>query len=165
MNGDITTQALRRLDRDVLRHRPDYVTIMFGVNDAGYFRPNGPVGDTPRVSADDFERNLRTIVERVVSVESKPVLVTPVPMSKYYWLADLPPYKEHGLNYLVDAYADIVRRLAIELCIPLIDPHRLFTDDPSTQEFVPDGVHPDKRGQRLIADLFVETFSRLLSAG
>lgn len=158
VNGDITTLALGRLEQDVLRHKPHYVTIMFGVNDAGYFRPDGPVGETPRVSAKEFEENLRFIISQVKSVDAKPILVTPAPMSPSYHLVDLPAYVEHGLNYLVDEYADIIRRLAPELKIPLIDVHRVFSADESTQEYVPDGIHPDKRGQRLIADIFVKAF-------
>jgi len=158
VNGDITTLALDRVEYDVLRHKPHYVTIMFGVNDAGYFRPDGPVGETPRASAHEFEGNLRFIVSKVKSIDAKPILVTPVPMSPSYHLANLPAYVEHGLNYLVDEYADITRRLARELRIPLIDVHRVFSDDEKTQEYVPDGIHPDKRGQRLIADVFVKAF-------
>jgi len=162
LNSDTTEGALARLERDVLRHKPDYVTTMFGVNDAGYYRPNGPVADTPRTAKEDFKENLRLIVERVFAIGAQPVLVTPVPMSKYYWLAELPAYREHGLNYLVDEYADIIRDLAEKLNAPLIDAHRAFSDDPKTQEFIPDGIHPDKDGQRRIADLFLSFFKKEL---
>jgi len=164
VNGDITTLALDRLEYDVLKHKPHYVTIMFGVNDAGYFRPDGPVGETPRVIAQEFEGNLRLIVSKVKCVNAKPILVTPVPMSPSYHLANLPAYVEHGLNYLVDEYADIIRRLARELRIPLIDVHRVFSDDEKTQKYVPDGIHPDKRGQRLIADVFIKAFLKNIIA-
>ena len=49
VNADITALALQRIERDVLAHKPDFVTVMFGVNDAGFFRPDGPPADTPRV--------------------------------------------------------------------------------------------------------------------
>jgi len=162
LNSDTTEGALARLERDALRHKPDYVTIMFGVNDAGYYRPDGPVADAPRTAKEDFKENLRLIVERVSAIGAQPVLVTPVPMSKYYWLAELPAYREHGLNYLVDEYADIIRNLAKKMNTPLIDAHRAFSDDPKTQEFIPDGIHPDKDGQRLIADLFLSFFKEEL---
>jgi len=162
LNSDTTKGALARLEQDVLRHKPDYVTIMFGVNDAGYYRPNGPVAGTPRTTKDDFRKNLRLIVERISAMGAQPILATPVPMSKYYWLADLPAYREHGLNYLVDEYANVIRELAEEVNVPLIDPHRAFSENPNTQEFVPDGIHPDKTGQRLIADLFLSFFKKAL---
>ncbi len=162
LNADTTTGALARLEQDVLRHKPDYVTIMFGVNDAGYYRPNGPVANTPRTAKEDFKENLRLIIERVLAIGAQPVLVTPVPMSKYYWLADLPAYREHGLNYLVDEYSNIIRDLAEEMNVPLIDVNCAFSSDQKAQELVPDGIHPDKGGQRRIADLFLSFFKKEL---
>ncbi len=76
INGDITTLAVHRLETDVLQHKPDYVTIMFGVNDAGYYRPaTDSVADTPRVTAAGFRSNLETIIETILATGAKPVLV------------------------------------------------------------------------------------------
>jgi len=162
VNGDITPLAVRRLDRDVVAHKPDCVTIMFGVNDAGFFRPDGPVADTPRTPLPEFEAHLRAIVRRVREVGALPVLATPVPMSPSYWLANLPQYVKNGLNYLVDQYADVVRKVASDERVPLVDPHRRFSADPSTHAFVPDGIHPDRRGQKLLAELFVPVLTSAL---
>jgi len=59
VNGDIVTLAIERLKRDVLDRKPDIVTIMFGGNEAGFYRPetNG-FADTPRVSGEDFKATL-----------------------------------------------------------------------------------------------------------
>jgi len=162
VNADISTLALNRLERDVLRYKPDYVTIMFGVNDAGFFRPDGPVADTPRVSKEEFKASLLKMIDGISKVGAQPVLVTPVPMSPSYHLADYPPYVKHGLNYLVDEYSDIIRELAKKLNLPLIDVHRKFSENPNTQKFVPDGIHPDKRGHRLIAEIYFEVLNKLL---
>ena len=156
VNSDITTLALKRIDRDVLSHRPHIVTVMFGVNDAGFFRPDGPPADTPRVLPEEYEENLRRIGGIISSSGAIPVFGTPLPMSPSYPLADLPQYREHGLNYLVDLYADIMRRVARELDAPLIDFHRAFSDDPSTQSFLPDGIHPTAEGHAFMAKLYVE---------
>lgn len=162
VNSDITALALLRLDRDVLSHKPDYVTVMFGVNDAGFYRPNGPPADTPRVLEKDFEENIKKIVGKIKESGAKPVLVTPVPMSPGYSLADLPEYIENGLNYLVDGYSDIIREIASQMDIPLIDVHRFFSEHPETQEFVPDGIHPDERGHKVIAEQFISVLLALL---
>ncbi len=164
VNGDITTTAIHRLEHDVLRHEPDYVTIMFGVNDAGYYRPaTDSMADTPRVTAKDFRSNMKAIVGAVQQIGAKPVLVTPVPMNSAYAHKDYPAYVENGLNYLVDEYADIIRELSARSNLPLIDVHRPFSDDPETDKLVPDGIHPNKPGHRFIADIFVQEFVRLLS--
>ncbi len=162
VNSDITTLALLRLDRDALNLKPDYVTVMFGVNDAGFYRPDGPPADTPRVLEKDFEENIRQIVGRVEEAGAKPVLVTPVPMSPSYPLGDLPAYVENGLNYLVDGYSNIIREVASQMDIPLIDVHRFFSEHPETQEFVPDGIHPDARGHKVIAKQFIPVLLALL---
>ena len=164
VDGDITTIAIHRLDQDVLPYKPDYVTIMFGVNDAGYYRPaTDSVSDTPRVTAERFRDNLATIIAIIQRVNSKQILVTPVPMTSSYGHRDFPPYVENGLNYLVDEYADIIRNLASQANLPLIDVHRAFSADPSTDKLVPDGIHPNKEGHRFIADIYVKEFVRILS--
>jgi len=85
VNGDITTTAIERLDRDVLQHNPGYVTIMFGVNDAGYYRPDtDSMAETPRVFAKDFKANLIKIVDDIQMANSIPIMVTPLPMNDNY---------------------------------------------------------------------------------
>lgn len=164
VNGDITTTAIHRLEQDVLQYSPDYVTIMFGVNDAGYYRPaTDSMADTPRVTAGDFRSNLEAIIEAVQKIYAKPVLVTPVPMNSAYAHKDFPAYLENGLNYLVDEYADIIRALTSQAGLPLIDVHRAFSTDASTDKLVPDGIHPNKPGHRFIADIFVKEFASILS--
>lgn len=155
VNADITALALQRIERDVLARKPDFVTVMFGVNDAGFFRPDSPPAETPRVEPEDYERNLHRMVEMISASCAKPILGTPLPMSPSYPLADLPQYRENGLNYLVDQYAEIMREVAREYSISLIDLHRAFSDDPSTQAFLPDGIHPNAQGHAFIARIYV----------
>lgn len=163
VNGDITTTAIRRLERDVLRHKPHYVTIMFGVNDAGYYRPaTDSMAETPRVTAQDFKSNLEAIIEAVQKTHAEPVLVTPVPMNSAYAHKNFSAYLENGLNYLVDEYADIIRDLSSRLRLHLIDVHRAFSADPTTDKFVPDGIHPNRDGHRFITDIFAREFTEIV---
>jgi len=165
VNGDITTTAIQRLDNDVLRYKPDYVTIMFGVNDAGYYRPNtDSMADTPRVTANDFRNNLEIIVKALRKAESSPMLVTPIPMNNSYAHKDFPAYIKNGLNYLVNEYSDIIRDISLKEDIPLIDINKIFNDDPNTEKLIPDGIHPNKCGHRFIADIFISEFIKLINA-
>lgn len=163
VNGDITSTAIHRLKRDVLKYDPDYVTIMFGVNDAGYYRPvTDSMADTPRVTADDFKSNLEVIIKTIRDSGAESILVTPIPMNNSYAHKDFPAYVENGLNYLVDGYADIIRELSAQTGISLIDVHKAFNASPGTEKFVPDGIHPNKEGHRFIANLFIEKFTKIL---
>ena len=52
VSGNTTRDALARIDRDVLAHRPTLVTVMFGLN------------DMTRVPLDEYRKNLGEIVAR-----------------------------------------------------------------------------------------------------
>ncbi|HPD17293.1 MAG TPA: GDSL-type esterase/lipase family protein [Planctomycetota bacterium] len=164
VDADTAPLALQRLERDVLAHRPAWVVVMLGTNDAGFFRPPNGVADTPRVALADFEAALREIIQRVRKAGAGVVLCTSVPMSAHYGLRNLPAYEKHGLNYLVKQYAEVTRRLAKEFSLPLAEVHEAFEKHPERDAFVPDGIHPDPRGQRLIADTILPVLERALAA-
>ena len=163
VNGDVVTGALARLTVDVLDHKPNVVTIMFGGNEAGFYRPETDgFADTPRVSREDFRRTLAEIVDRIRSAGVTVVLMTSPPMTERYWGMHLEPYQKHGINYLVGAYADTVRQIAADEGVALVDVYRAFGDDPATLDYFPDGLHPDRRGHRVIADLLADRLAGLL---
>ena len=162
VNADVAPLVAERLDRDVLAHEPDWVTVMLGTNDAGYFRPPDGVADTPRVAIEEFERRMRAIIARIRDAGAGVVLCTSVPMSAHYWLRELPAYVENGLNYLVEAYAAVTRTLATELGLPLAEVYEGFQQHPQRDDLIPDGIHPDPRGQRLIADTLLPVLERAM---
>lgn len=154
VGGDITTQAVARVDHAVLQRSPDLVTVMFGVNDAGFYRPDTDAfADTPRVPLPEFRRALSQIVGRIKDGGPAVVVLTPLPMNRHYWGVDYKPYVENGLNYLVEQYAQTARDVAQELGAPLADTYAHFAADPETVDMVPDGIHPNPDGHRVIADL------------
>jgi len=163
VNGDITTTAIPRLEGDVLSFSPDYVTIMFGVNDAGYYRPDSDsMADTPRVTAGDFRSNIKFIIDKISETGAKPILITPLPMNRFYAHKDFPAYIENGLNYIVDKYSDIIREISNTRNLPLIDINKVFKNDPDTDKLIPDGIHPNKCGHRFIADVILAEFVKML---
>ena len=161
VNGDIVTLAIERLNKDVLDRRPDIVTIMFGGNEAGFYRPetNG-FANTPRVPREEFTATLAKLVDRLQAEEITVVLMTCPPMTERYWGIHLAPYQKHGINFLVKDYAQSMRDVAAEKGVDLIDVYRSFHEDPRSLDYFPDGLHPDARGHRVIADLLVEKLTR-----
>ena len=162
VNSDITMLALGRIESDVLAHQPDYVTILFGVNDAGFYRPDGPPAETPRVLPDEYGANLDRMIQILRAAKAEPLLGTPLPMSPAYGLRDLPLYRKHGLNYLVDQYAEIMRSVGASRRVPVIDLHRAFSADPSTRAFLPDGIHPTAAGHAFIAGIYVAELLKVM---
>ncbi len=65
ISGHSTVNGIARLEKDVLQHRPDLVTVMFGLNDMA------------RVPKADYQANLKTIIERCRTIGAEVVLCTP----------------------------------------------------------------------------------------
>lgn len=162
VDADIAPLALKRLQHDVLDRKPDWVVVMLGTNDAGFFRPPNGVADTPRVPIGEFEKAMREIVQQIRKAGAGVLLCTSLPMSGHYGLRNLPAYKENGLNYLVKKYAEVTRRLARELGLPLAEVHEAFEKHGQRDALIPDGIHPNAEGQRLIADTILPVLERAL---
>lgn len=163
VNGDIITRAIKRLETDVLDHNPDIVTVMFGGNDAGFYRPEtNDFADTPRVKREEFKAALETLVDRLQAVDITVVLMTCPPMTERYAGMHLEPYRKQGINFLVRRYAQTMRQVAAEKEVALVDVFRAFERPPAYLDYFPDGLHPDARGHRVIADLLVPRLARII---
>jgi len=163
VNGDIVTLAIERLKRDVLDRKPNIVTIMFGGNEAGFYRPETDgFADTPRVGRDEFKATLGKVVDRLRAEGIMVVLMTCPPMTDRYRGRHLDAYQKHGINFLVKDYAQTMRDVAAEKGLELIDVYRSFQQNPSARDYFPDGLHPDARGHRVIADLLVRRLARII---
>ncbi len=76
LSGDSSKNGLERTERDVLSHKPDIVTIAFGLNDI--FRP------------EHFEKSINGILKKITASGAKAVLVTPNMLNTYIHEETLP---------------------------------------------------------------------------
>lgn len=88
----------------------DYVLIQFGHNDAAKNRPER------YTSPEDYGKNLARFINEVREKKANPVLLTPVMRRRFDAEGNF--QDSHG------EYPDIVRRVAAENKVPLIDMHR-----------------------------------------
>lgn len=65
ISGNTTIDGLKRLESDVLAHKPNLVTVMFGLN------------DMTRVPMEDYEANLATIIQKCRDSGAEVLLCTP----------------------------------------------------------------------------------------
>jgi lysophospholipase L1-like esterase len=134
----------------------DYVFIQFGHNDEAVDKPDRY---TPPA---DYRRNLIRMVEEVRAKRALPVLLTPVRRRKFG--------KSGGLEDTHGEYPDIVRAIATEQRVPLIDMHRMSAEvvasygaDSSAKLFLqvepgetpnyPQGIHDNTHFRPLGAEL------------
>lgn len=136
ISGNDTAAALKRMEHDVLRHAPDLVVVMFGMNDVR--------SQPPEV----FRHNLESIVERAQRGGAEVILMTPNAIS--------PDDTARSPERLL-AYAQIVRDVARERALPLVDPHSVYAailaaDRPAWERLMSDSIHPNLRGHKIFAE-------------
>lgn len=168
--GNTTTQALARIDRDVIERHPAVAILQFGLNDSAV---DVRLGRTePRVPQSLYEWNLRAMVRRLRAAGIEPILVTPNPG---IWTERLietygqPPYRvedKWGFNLYNVHYADSVRKIAKEADVPLIDAYRMYEAQDRTpagvEGWLPDGLHPNDEACQALAEVAVRRVQEVL---
>jgi lysophospholipase L1-like esterase len=141
-----------RMEDDVLSQHPDIVVIFEGVNDVGH-----KSGMHTGTDIEKYERFYRAIIKKLQQQNIKPVLCT---------MAVIGEKKNNANNddKELDAYADIIRKIAKELNLPLVDFRTAFKNyyiannpgDLDKNVLTRDGIHFNEKGHQFAADLIWE---------
>lgn len=114
---------------------PDIVVIKLGTNDT---KPqNWQYGD-------EFEADYKALIEEFTTLSSPPKIwiCYPVPAFEIRWgIRD---------SVVVHGVIPVIDKISSELNIPIIDLYQPFLDKGS---LFPDGIHPDKEGSRIMAEI------------
>ncbi|MFZ2279142.1 MAG: SGNH/GDSL hydrolase family protein [Prosthecobacter sp.] len=135
ISGDTTTGGLKRLERDVLAHKPHLVTIMFGMNDL--------VG-TP---VDIFKKNLREMITRCQKSGAEVVLCT---QNSIIETPRRPPAR-------LAEFTQAIRDVAKEETLVVADCYAAFeavhaADASEWNLLLSDTIHPNMAGHKLFAE-------------
>ena len=177
VGGNTTGDARARFERDVLACRPRIVVMQFGINDACVRIYKKPPETESRVSLADYEANLRAMIGQAREHGIKVVLMTTNPLRwtdelrGYYGRAPYHPEEVDGFESpFLSKYNAVVRRLAAELGVPLVDINAVFmaasakTNQP-VEHWLLDGMHPNDDGHQLVTDALLPVLRRLLGEG
>lgn len=161
VGSNTTALARSRFTKDVLAHKPRVVVIQFGLNDACVDVWKNPPATAPRISLTNYEANLRWLIGASREANIKPILMTTNPLrwsSKMKELYSRPPYRPDepdGFDKpVLAAYNELVRKLAAELKVPLVDVHAAFSEK-QPDDLLLDGMHPNDAGHTIIAELLL----------
>ncbi len=153
ISGNRTKDLVSRWQKDCLDLKPDFVSLMIGINDVWrrYDRANDPT------SVETFTENYRTILNLTrENLDAEIMIFEPyllhTPADRLQWREDLDPKRQ------------AVRQLAAEFKTIFIPMDKIFQTAATKQEpsfWCPDGVHPAPAGHGLIAKAWLEAIKAL----
>jgi lysophospholipase L1-like esterase len=168
ISGDVTSGILKRMESDILIHKPTHCIIMIGMNDV---RRN-LYGKTPTQNTDTLElrkkaldiykKNLDEIVNIFLSKQIKVILQKP---SIYDQTAVLKTFNNLGVNDALKDCADFGESLAQKYNLKTVDYWTILRnindqrqkENPNFTIIGNDRVHPGAVGHLVMATQFLKT--------
>ncbi len=158
IGGNTSSQGLARQEKDVLRHHPDLIVLLFGTNDSVLTAPG-----KYRVPVEKYQENLRQMILRCRKADAEVILCTLLPIIPEPYFTRHPKEfydAEGGLEKILHRYHAAAMEVGKELKVPVVDLYKTFEKDLTLLRPAPDGVHPNARGAKAIA----QEIAKLLSA-
>ena len=149
IGGDVVTGLRNRWQDDVLRHKPDWLSVMIGINDVWrqFDAPNDPLLGVP---FDEYRENLDRLITTAKPVVGKGLIL----MTPYF----IEPNRDEPMRAMMDRYGEAVKELAAEHGARLVDTQAAFDEALKTMHplhFCADRVHPNPLGHYLLARAFL----------
>lgn len=152
INMGISGNQIRDLDQrwesDVMAHKPDWVSVLIGVNDV-WRQFDSPAMPETHVPLDEFRATYEKLILRTLPQVKGMILMTP-----YY----MEPLKEDPMRARMDQYGAVVRELAAKYELIFVDLQagwdRLFQHMHSCN-IAWDRIHPNQIGCMYIAKQFL----------
>lgn len=153
VSGNKVPDLQFRLARDVLSKNPTVVVIYIGINDVWHFALPGLKG----TSKEDYESGLREIIWRCHAAGIRVILCTPSVIGEKAG-------SENPQDEMLDAYAEISRKVARDANTQLCDLHRFFVGylkqhnprDLREGVLTADGVHLNAEGNRFVSGILLK---------
>jgi len=144
VSGNTSTQLLERWDSDVLALKPDWVTVLIGINDV-WRQFEIPQIKHIHVYIDEYKENLQEMVRRTLPQTKNIILMSPFFMELN---------KDDPMRVMMDAYSAAMREVAEEFGIMFVDIQKGFDEYMShghhAMSIAWDRVHPDMTGHTII---------------
>ena len=148
ISGNRVTDLESRWQSDVLDLKPDWLSVMIGINDV--WRHFDDASNPHQVTIEYFEAALRELVSKVQGRVDGLVLMTP-----FYLESD----KGDAMRSMMDQYGASVRKVANESNARFVDTQAAFdtylAERPSAS-LCGDKVHPSQVGHMVLAKAFLD---------
>lgn len=155
INGETAQDGYYRLDRDVVVHKPDVVTIMFGHNDADPARNISPVL---------FANYLRKTINYLKHTTDAEI-----------WLLTPNQLGDSQYNKIYEPYLQMIEQAAKDKQVYFVDLFHAFQSENLDLIFTykiestyirtagKDWIHPNEKGQKILAKRLMEEYEKTLN--
>jgi lysophospholipase L1-like esterase len=139
VSGDTAEGGLMRLKSDVIKYKPDLVTIAFGLNDL-------KKGWTKQ----EFKSNLKKIIEEIKAhTQAEILILTTSIVNVLFFTQYIAPYNK------------VIRQVSKEYNIGLVDINRAWKErikKTPINTLLIDGIHPNIEGYKIFVDELMKFF-------
>jgi len=135
VNGSTSRRVLELLDGWLVDAKPQIAHVNAGLHDLAI---DPEAKGRPRVELEEYEQNVRKIVQRLRAAGAKVIwaLTTPVNGQWHHARKGFDRWEKD-----VDAYNAVARRVCTELNVPITDLFKLVQDRGPDSMLLEDGVH------------------------
>ena len=136
INADLTWNLNQRID-DIIKHNPDYVTILIGTNDAIGSQPVKLIQDyyiqtknLPQVpSIEWFEEQIEIFVDKIKKNTSAKIAITTLP-----WLGE---QEDASIMNVIKRHNKIIKAIAVKYNLVILDLFSKFQEQIVSNESIP----------------------------
>lgn len=158
IGGNKVLDLLNRLDSDCLKYKPDYISILIGVNDVWH----GISDPSQIVSEDEFKNSYKKMLDKIF----KKLPNVKVMLLEPFFLKGAGTKDNFSQFKKVFKFAKIVKELSKEYGLIFVPLQKEFDKEEkkcSNNSFLLyDGVHPNMGGAELIAKNYIKGFNKLI---
>lgn len=150
ISGNTVLDLKERWQRDVIDLKPDWLSIMIGINDV-WRQFDTPQLPEKHVLPDVYEKTLRELVETTKPLLSGGLVL----MTPYYIERD----RSNAMRRRMDEYGDICRRIAADTGVIFVDTQAEFDKVLKYRDsnyIAWDRVHPNIYGATILAKAFLK---------
>jgi len=159
ISGDKAQDALQRFDEDVAIFKPNYISVMLGMNDGGY-------KDFSQDIFSVYQQDMSTLIDRIQQLGAKAILISPTIFDQQQYLrrSKEPDFQFNRLqasghyNSTMAFFGAWVREQAMLRQLSYVDFWGPLNDYTVTQRmteatfsFCSDSIHPEAPGHAIMA--------------
>lgn len=154
ISGNRIRDVYGRIDEDILELKPDFMSLLVGVNDASHELKNGNVDDL-----EEFKKTYEALLIKVKTTlpDIKIMILEPFVLKGYETDFNWSLYRGE-----VEKHAECVKEISKKFEIPFVSLQAEFDNkakNSSAEMWLRDGIHPTPAGHELIARSWLETFN------